>query len=131
MTDAAPTDIEIYVKNLSRSDAENWLSDLFGPLQGQKKRKGMPKSAYGFIAHWQSRPFKLVIFEQAAPGYTSVWFNTTDLPWKDDLNCALTAAAHFAQPVRVTAGGWENGADPDAWQEITPDGKIKDILWKG
>lgn len=131
MTDVAPTDIEIYVKNLTRSDAEAWLTVLFGPLEAQKKRKGMPKSAFPYRAQWQGNPFSLIIFEQASADFTSLWFNTTALPWNDDQSCALKAAEYFDKPVRITAGGWENGAEPDAWREVTPDGKTEEIIWKG
>ncbi|EAR10497.1 hypothetical protein [Reinekea blandensis] len=130
MTDVAPTDIEIYVNKLNRDDAEAWLTTVFGTLQPQKKRKGMPKSAFPYVAQWHDTTFHLMIFEQVVPGYTSLWFDTTALPWPDDQACALAAADFFKKPARITAGSWATGSDPDAWIEIMPDGQSREIIWK-
>lgn len=131
MTETQAQDIEIYVSKLARDEAESWLTGQFESLVPEKKKKGMPKTASLYRATWQNQSFPIIVFEHAAPGYTSLWFDHSELPWADDRECALVAAKHFQRNVRITAGGWENGADPDAWVEIDADGIEKEITWKG
>lgn len=130
MTDAQATDVEIYVSSLDRETAESWLNQTFETLLPLKKRKGMPKTAYPYEAQWRQSRFTVMIFENAAAGFTSLWFDHKDLPWSDDRACALVAAKHFNRHVRITAGGWNSHTDPDAWIDIAPDGTEKEIIWK-
>jgi hypothetical protein len=129
-TELQPTDIEIYVSNLSQAQALQWLEKEFGTLNPLRKRKGMPKKAQLFEANWRAKAFQIMIFEEVIPSYTSIWLDQTDLPWEDDSACAQVAAKFFNSAVRVTAGGWQDKADPDAWLEFLPDGTSQTLIWK-
>ncbi|MDX1475701.1 MAG: hypothetical protein R3309_16125 [Reinekea sp.] len=123
-------DIEIYVNNITTADAERWLSSLFDTIEPQPKKKGMPKNSFPYQVDWQSHQFQVIVFDNVERGFTSIWFNATQLPWVDDLACAQQAAPFFQRSVRVTAGGWNTHADPDAWIEINQAGEQTPIIWK-
>jgi hypothetical protein len=123
-------DIEIYVDSLSLDDATEWLKLQFEHVAPIKKKKGMPKPAFPFTVTWEQSSFLVVIFERVVPGYTSLWFDSQALPWADDLECAIAVAKQLNKSVRVTAGGWDQTADPDAWTEVSPDGSQKSLIWK-
>lgn len=129
-TELQPTDIEIYVSQLSTDKAQQWLESIFGSLTTLRKRKGMPKKAQLFEAHWRSASFQIMIFEDVIPGFTSIWLDNSDLPWTGDSDCAAVAAEYFNLPVRITAGSWQDKADPDAWIEVQPDGSSSELIWK-
>jgi len=123
-------DIEIYVKELSNDQAYEWLNSVFDGVTAEKKKKGMPKKAFPFRINWQGTDFFAMVFENAVADFTSVWLDCRSLPWQDDTACAIAAAAFFDKNVRVTAGGWEQESNPDAWLEITAEGKTAELVWK-
>lgn len=124
------TDIEIYIRGVTAADLELWLSDYLDDLTPAPRRKGMPKSAIPFQGQWQGQRFAIIVMEKAMDGFTSLWLNYPDLPWRDDADCGEAAARHFDREVRIAAGGWREGADPDAWLSIDPDGQHTEIQWK-
>ena len=123
-------DIEIYVANMSASMAVEWLTQVLDQATPAPKKKGMPKNATLLNALWQQHRFSIMIMEDAVKGYTSLWFDSAILPWPNDTECAKQAAAYFNKGVRVTAGGWEDNADPDAWIDVSPRGELTTIIWK-
>jgi len=123
-------DIEIYLKGVSVADLEPWLTDQLDDLTATKRVAGMPKNARSFQGIWDDERFTIVVLEKEIEGFTSLWLNSPDLPWRDDVECALTAAAHFQREVRVAAGGWQEGAEPDAWISVQPDGSQTQITWQ-
>ena len=127
---AKATDIEIYLADTTAERCTDWLSTQFGTLTPRPRVKGMPKKALPFTAVWQQQSFLVLIFEQVLPGYTSIWLNCSRLPWPDDQHCALAAAKALRTQVRITAGGWQQQDDTDAWLEISPDGQVTTIQWQ-
>ncbi len=123
-------DVEIYVANINTEAAQKWLNSVFQVVAVMPKRKGMPKNATSFKVSWERNEFTVMVFEQAVKGYTSLWFDSPRLPWNNDSECATQAAAFYNKGVRVTAGGWEDTADPDAWIEVSPNGDVKQLIWK-
>lgn len=123
------TDIEIYLRGIKTSDVEAWLNDTFEQVTALNKKKGMPKGAHPFSVCWHNQQIKVIAFEDVEPGFTSVWFDSTNLPWHSDEQCALAAATYFKCRVRVTAGSWDQSAEPDAWLEITHDGQKTSLVW--
>ena len=130
MTETQAMDIEVYVQSLPQPNAVEWLQSVFPVVEPQKKRKGMPKGAFPTKVRWQENEFLVIIFENVIPGYTSIWLDSSTLPWEDDEQCGLELAKALNKNVRVTAGGWQQNADPDAWLELTPDGAKNPIIWK-
>jgi hypothetical protein len=123
-------DIEIYAENLPVTVASKWISSVLGDLTASKKKKGMPKRAHPFSATWNDQTFMVVVFVDVVPGYTSIWFDNPTLPWENDEQCAIDAAKALQLKTRVTAGGWDQEADPDAWIEIDAQGNKTPLIWK-
>ena len=123
-------DIEIYLAATNSDACIGWLKQHLDSLTTRPKTKGMPKKAQAFTAQWQNKDFLVLVFENVISGYTSVWLDSSELPWADDESCAKQAASELNTSVRVTAGGWQQNDDPDAWMEITPDGNSQQIIWK-
>lgn len=130
MTDAQPTDVEIYVKALTALEAETWLKESLSDLTPMKKKKGMPKNTFSYEGQWKDSHFTIIVFENVAPGFTSIWFDSTALPWPSDESCAKHAAETLNKNVRITAGGWQQQDDPDAWFEVRPNGETTELKWK-
>jgi hypothetical protein len=123
-------DIEIYLAQTDCDTCIEWLQQHLDAITTRKKTKGMPKKAQAFTAHWNDRVFLILIYEQVVPGYTSIWLDSPDLPWDGDESCARQAAHELNTSARITAGGWQQSDDPDAWLEITADGNSQQVIWK-
>lgn len=129
MTHHRAPDIEIYLNGVGVADLEFWLTEQLDDLTATKRLAGMPKQARPFQGIWQGERFTILMIEKVADGFTSLWLNSPELPWRDDLECGLAAAAHFQREVRIAAGGWQEGAEPDAWISMQPDGSQTQITW--
>ncbi|PTY36913.1 hypothetical protein BGP77_06410 [Saccharospirillum sp. MSK14-1] len=123
-------DIEIYLKGLAATDLEQWLAEQLDDLAATKRVAGMPKNARPFQGIWEGERFTILVIEKVVDGFTSLWLNSPELPWRDDQECAQAAAAHFQREVRIAADGWQEGAEPDAWISIAPDGSQTNIQWQ-
>lgn len=128
MTEA--TDIEIYLANTSAESLKTWLEDQLDTVEPAKRQPGMPKNAVAMTGHWHGQAFSILVLERVIGRFTSLWLNSSDLPWADDAACARAASRHFDQEARISAGGWTESDDPDAWVQITPDGTETAITWK-
>ncbi|MEX0624448.1 hypothetical protein [Saccharospirillum sp.] len=128
MTEA--TDIEIYIANTSAESLKTWLADQLDAVEPAKRQAGMPQNAIAMTGHWHGQAFSILVLERVVGRFTSLWLNSNDLPWLDDPACARAASAHFNQEARISAGGWTESDDPDAWVQIIPDGTETAINWK-
>lgn len=128
MNDA--TDIEIYIADQDADSVRAWLSGTLDTVLPQMRRPGMPKNAFPFEGEWQGHRFHGMILEKVVGRFTSLWLDSRQLPWRDDPDCGHAAAAHFNKEVRISAGGWQEQDDPDAWISIDPDGNEREIQWK-
>lgn len=124
-------DIEIYIANLTIEQAVEWLKGYFPTISLANKSKGMPKLAQPIQIEVDQAIISGIIFEKASQNFTSIWFNSTALPWPDDQSFAFVAAAELNREVRITAGGWQQNDDPDAWVSIQPNGTETTIRWQG
>lgn len=127
----AATDIEIYIANLTTEQAVEWLQPHFSSMALTKKTKGMPKAAQPFQVEFNQQVINGIIFEKASQNFTSIWFNSIALPWSDDKSFAIAAAAALNREARITAGGWQQNDDPDAWISVQPNGTETLIRWQG
>ncbi len=119
-------DIEIYVRDATVDDLRGWLEKRLGPLTAQPSGKTMAKFTVDVSG--------IAIPVRITPGvvgkiWTSVWLDSPDTPWADDLACARDCYAMLGKEVRCTAGGWHEEEDPDSFLKITADGE-KTITWK-
>lgn len=123
-------DLEIYVADINVEQSLEWLSQLFTQVAKTKKVKGMPKQAFPFNFEHDGKGYDGIIYDRVADGFTSIWLNSQDLPWQDDLAWGAVAAKALNKEVRVTAGGWDQNQDADAWISIKPDASTTQIIWK-
>lgn len=126
MTDSRHPDIEIYVKDCSLEQLEQWLRTRCSDLEKQ-------------FSQGQIHEYRSVIDDIAVPvmihekvvgkAWTSVWFKSDQSPWRKDLDCALEAADALGTQIRCIVGGWSNGQDPDDWWKIE-NGQQERIQWR-
>ena len=121
-------DIEIYVKDASVDEVRGWLEKRLGTLVAEPSR--------GAMAHFNASRETSTIPVRVMPGavakhWTSVWLDSPDTPWANDLACARDCFSFLGKEVRCAAGGWneQGNDDPDAFIRVTADGE-KAISWK-
>lgn len=125
MSAETPPDIEIYIANTKAADVLTWLATRFAE-HGQPRPAG--KRQWRQQLQFEGRTIPVLVIEEASPGFTSVWFDSPQTPWADDMACAREAFAHFQQEVRAIAGSWDEEADPDEWWRIDVQGETV-IRW--
>ncbi|MFZ5755838.1 MAG: hypothetical protein ACOY3X_02940 [Pseudomonadota bacterium] len=121
-------DIEIYVRSGTVEELRDWLAKRLGPLTAEPSRGAMAK----FVLQLDEVQIPVRITTGAVgKAWTSVWLDSPDTPWADDLACARDCCAHLGKEVRCAAGTWREGddEDPDAFMQVTPEGE-KAISWK-
>lgn len=118
-------DIEIYLATAEIARLDAWLGSTLdaAPLQPAGKRK------------WRSRgqregsDIPILLVENAADSFASLWFDSAATPWPRDTDCARDAARALGCEVRCSLGGWQPGDDPDRFWQVKPDGSEDAIVW--
>lgn len=121
-----PPDIEIYLAGVEAAAVRDWLAHRF-PAAALPWKPAGKRQWRSEVSHDGQR-IPLLVIEDACPGYTSLWFDSTQTPWSGDQDCAREAFAHFGVPVRATPGSWQEGDDPDLWWEISAAGE-HEVHW--
>jgi len=121
-------DIEIYVRDASIDDIRHWLEKRLGALQAEPSR--------GAMAHFRAERDGEAIPVRIMPGavaknWTSVWLDSPDTPWANDLACARDCFSFLSLEVRCAVSSWheDDEDDPDAFIRLNADGE-KQISWK-
>lgn len=115
MTEQRHPDIEIYLKDCSVSDIENWLKSISETFfcsftQGTTHE-------YSITMNGHTVP--VMLHEKVAgKAWSSVWFKSDKTPWAIDIDCARVASAQLDKQVRCIASGWQTGDDPDEWWKV-------------
>ncbi|UTW11584.1 hypothetical protein [Marinobacterium rhizophilum] len=126
MTDPRHPDIEIYVKNCSLEQLEEWITRHCTGLE-KRFNQGL---IYEYSCTMNAAPVEVMIHQKVVgKAWTSIWFKSDRTPWAKDLDCALDAFAALATEVRCIAAGWSNGQDPDEWWQIAT-GQPEKIQWR-
>ncbi len=119
-------DIEIYAKNLTLDTIIHWLSDHFSHViiikQGHR--------VHDLHVRYGRENTPVMIVEHAAgKAWSSIWFKTTNTPWEGDQQCAesLNNVVHCC--VRFNAIPWQQGAEPDQWQQLDEQGQLSTVQW--
>ncbi|MFT2111043.1 hypothetical protein [Marinomonas sp. 2405UD68-3] len=121
-------DIEIYLLSCKTESILDWLKSLFIIAEAPKKKE---KCVY-LTVHNQSHEIEIVILEEAAgKRFTSVWFNSPNTQWLNDIECAKDAFLALGCEVRCIHSGWEeeDNSDPDQWWIINQH-KEGPFIWK-
>jgi hypothetical protein len=119
-------DIEIYVHKRSLQRIQLWLESIFDQLEPA----GQTGNSHRFIATGSDQQIPITVIEKAAPGYTSIWFDSDQTPWPRDLDCARQALSQLECEIRCIASGWQEGDEPDEWWSVSHNGEQK-IQWGG
>lgn len=114
-------DIEIYIAAVTPEAVLDWLRQRFPDAAATPKPAG--RKQWKLALQHAGRTLPVLVIQDAAPGYVSVWFDSPHTPWADDIACARDAFAHFRSEVRATPGSWQEGDDPDRWWHITAAGE--------
>lgn len=128
MNTANLPDIEIYVRDAGVEDLRRWLEQRLGTLQAEPSRGAMSR----FVVESNGVAIPVRITTGAVgKAWTSVWLDSPDTPWADDLACARDCFAVLGREVRCAAGGWdeETGEDPDAFIKVDAEGEMP-IRWQ-
>ncbi|MHB0776816.1 hypothetical protein [Halomonas sp. WWR20] len=119
-------DIEIYLASVDIGMLEAWLREAFDDMSsldraGKRQWRGRGRCGDASIP--------VLLVENAADSYASLWFDSAGTPWMRDVDCARAAAARLQCEVRCSLGGWQPGDDPDRFWQIQPDGTEAAITW--
>lgn len=118
-------DIEIYLAKVPHEALNVWLAERLDAPPLQRAGKGKARTTgYG-----DGRRIPVLLVEQAAEGYASLWFDSDATPWPRDVDCAREAAQRLGCEVRCSLGGWQPGDDPDRFWQVLPDGSEGAIDW--
>lgn len=125
-------DIEIYVRDTSVDALCDWLARKLGPVTAEPSRGTMAK----FLVQADGVAIPVRITTGAVgKQWTSVWLDSPDTPWADDLACARDCYAMLGKEVRCAAGSWsesssrDDDADADLFIKVNGDGETK-MNWK-
>ncbi|MGM0784668.1 MAG: hypothetical protein ACQEUM_11180 [Pseudomonadota bacterium] len=124
-SDAAYPDIEIYLAQAPREPLNAWLGELLdaAPLRGAGRHQ------WKTHGHREGHSIPVLLVENAADGFASLWFDSAHTPWPRDTDCARDAAARLGCEVRCSLGSWQPGDDPDRFWQVLPDGTERAIDW--
>lgn len=120
MSHTNPPDIEIYLAVTKAADVLDWLAARFPEHQ---KPRPAGKRQWRQVMEFSGHSLPILVIEEAAPGFTSLWIDSAHSPWPDDMSCAREAFAHFGCEIRATAGSWTEDGDPDTWWSISQRGE--------
>lgn len=116
------TDIEIYLLSCSTENIMAWLEEEFVLI----KKNEISKLCSKVIVNSNGSDIEVTILKQAAgKRFTSVWFDSDQTPWKNDIDCAKQAFKSLNCEVRCNLQTWEEGGeqDPDQWWQINAHGE--------
>jgi hypothetical protein len=119
-------DIEIYVKGQPLERITAWLTEQFGP---PVETDSDIRNSHHFLVQHQSQQIPVMVVEKAIGSWTSIWFDSGQTPWNQDINCARDAFLFFNAEVRCIANGWQEGAEPDEWWSIKDQEEGK-MIWR-
>ncbi|MFP5383052.1 MAG: hypothetical protein ACLGHG_03175 [Gammaproteobacteria bacterium] len=128
MNKANLPDIEIYVRDATVEDIRSWLEKRLGTLTAEPSRGTMNRFAVD--TNGVTIPVR-IITAAVGKAWTSIWLDSPDTPWADDLACARDCFAVLGREVRCAAGNWDEsrGDDPDAFIKVDADGETP-LQWK-
>ncbi|BFM51022.1 hypothetical protein [Marinomonas sp. THO17] len=122
------TDIEIYVLSCPLENIIEWLGKEFTLIN----KTTLSKLCTKLKVQYQEAEIDVTILQEAAgKRFTSVWFDSEQTPWENDMACAKHAFSVLQCEVRCNYQGWqeEGTQDPDQWWRIN-DQNEGPFIWK-
>jgi len=119
-------DIEIYVKQRSVEQITQWLESIFERLEATNTQG----HTHRFTATYHRVKIPVTVIDRAAKDFCSIWFDSAQTPWAQDLDCAQQAQQQLNTEIRCIVSGWKEGDEPDEWWSVTAQGENK-IQWLG
>ncbi|SDJ19527.1 hypothetical protein [Billgrantia gudaonensis] len=118
-------DIEIYLAQAPQEPLNAWLGELLdaAPLHSVGRHRWKTRG------HHAGHVIPVLLVENAADRFASLWFDSAHTPWPRDTDCARDAATRLGCEVRCSLGGWQPGDDPDRFWQVLPDGTERAIDW--
>ena len=119
-------DIEIYVKDVTFQQIEEWLNLHFKNVE----RKHIETKKSEARSHWLVDDSEVIAFGNAIAKYSSIWFKQNNSPWDTDLDCAHAASKKLATQVRCSNSSWEEGQGPESqWWRVVDGEEDMLIEW--
>ena len=118
-------DIEIYIADIVLGDAEKFIANhLSNCLSLSRSQPESKKARYAKLsAEHQGHEIAIVINENIAENYTSIWFNSCHTPWENDEACAKQAWEFFSKAIRFNKEAWCAEGDEDLWWQLDSNGE--------
>ncbi|MFJ7883793.1 hypothetical protein ACIQYF_09805 [Pseudomonas sp. NPDC096917] len=118
-------DIEIYLKeSVTYKDVADWLSTVLGTCSPWTQKGQVWKCTAGEVpVTWMPK---------AVGKWNSLYLESDQTPWDDDIACARDAFKALNVEVRCAPGTWveEEGEETaDNWIRISADGE-EEITWR-
>lgn len=117
-------DIEIYIKDADQAAVGAWLEKALGPCSEWRAQGETFKCTAGSVpATW---------LPKAVGKWHSLFLDSDQTPWADDVACARDACAALDVEVRCAPGSWsedQGEEDADRWLKVTAAG-VEEITWR-
>lgn len=113
-------DIEIYVESADLDALIGWLTSELTDFQTRAQSR---KGCKFLFVHEGQKGEGMIVLNAGRTGFTSVWLNTRNTPWEDDVAFARAAFAALSCVVRCNESAWSKGDDPDRWLQIDKKGE--------
>jgi hypothetical protein len=119
-------DIEIYLKDadVDHRAITAWLTGALGPCT--------PWVQKGQVWKCMAAQVPVTWVPMAVGKWNSLYLESAQTPWVDDLACARAAHLALGVEVRCAPGGWveeEGEDDADRWIRVSADGE-QEITWR-
>lgn len=114
------SDIEVYVLSCTTEKIMTWLEEEFRFV----KKSTPSKLCTKVVINFNNQNINVTILEQAAgKRFTSIWFESDQTPWENDISCAKQVFKSLGCEVRCNYQGWEEqgSQDIDQWWRINKD----------
>ncbi|BCE01539.1 hypothetical protein [Marinicellulosiphila megalodicopiae] len=120
-------DIEIYVKTKDAETIKNWLSTLSSRTVEFSKKGDMLSTQIFVVDHI----IDVNVLLKAQSGFSSIWFDSQNTTWNNDLACAQQFVQDTQIQARCIKSSWEEDEteNPDCWLNIDNE-KTTEIIWK-
>lgn len=113
-------DLEIYVACNDVDAITQWLGAAFTHFEVFRSSKKGCKFRCGQSGLTGNG---MVVLNAGRTGFTSVWIDSKDTPWGNDVEMGRAAFAALNSEVRCVESAWSKGDDPDQWLQINAHGE--------